>query len=61
MRRKRRGWSFRSLWSDDHGATAVEYAIMAGCIAAVIVGAVGVLGGGVLGLFDSVVATYPSS
>lgn len=36
----------------DDGATAVEYAIMAGFIAAVIVGAVALFGQAVLGLFQ---------
>lgn len=61
MRRNRSESSLRSLWSDDLGATAVEYAIMAGCIAAVIVGAVGILGVGVLDLFESFGSAYPSS
>jgi pilus assembly protein Flp/PilA len=34
----------RAFWADASGATAVEYAIMAGLIAAVIAAAVGVLG-----------------
>jgi Flp pilus assembly pilin Flp len=38
---------------NDSGATAVEYAIMAGFIAAVIVGAVALFGQAVLGLFTN--------
>jgi Flp pilus assembly pilin Flp len=38
----------------DEGATAIEYAIMAGFIAAVIVGTVYVLGQATVGLFQSV-------
>lgn len=38
----------------DNGATAVEYALMAALVAGVIVAAVLVLGGTVLGLFSSV-------
>jgi pilus assembly protein Flp/PilA len=37
----------------DHGATAVEYGLVIGLIAAVIVGAVTALGLGVLGLFNT--------
>jgi Flp pilus assembly pilin Flp len=39
------------LWADEGGPTAVEYAIMAGLIATVIVGAVGLFGGAVRDLF----------
>jgi Flp pilus assembly pilin Flp len=38
---------------DDHGATAVEYSMLVGLIAAVIVGAVTVFGLNVLGLFST--------
>lgn len=41
----------------DRGATATEYAIMAGFIAAVIVGAVTLFGQSVLGLFQSLPLT----
>lgn len=61
MRRAYLESTFRSLWADELGATSVEYAIMASLIAAVIVGAVGVLGQGVLGLFDTVGAKYPTA
>ena len=44
---------------DDQGATAVEYAIMAGFIAAVIVVAVTAFGGSVRGLFELIVASRP--
>jgi pilus assembly protein Flp/PilA len=48
-------WSRSGLPSrqDDHGVTAVEYSLMVGLIAAVIVGAVTVLGLNVLGLFNT--------
>ena len=41
------------LREDDRGATAVEYSLMIGLIAAVIVGAVTAFGLGVLGLFNA--------
>lgn len=44
----------RELLFGEDGATAVEYAIMAGLIAAVIVGAVGGLGQAVVSLFERV-------
>ncbi len=43
----------KALLHDDQGATAVEYALMAAAIAAVIVVIVFALGGQVSGLFDS--------
>ena len=55
MRRTSLVSSLRSLWTDDLGATAVEYAIMAGRIAAVIVGTVGIFGRAVRDLFVRVV------
>jgi Flp pilus assembly pilin Flp len=48
---KRRGWAsrqLRALWSDEAAPTAVEYGIMVGLIAVVIVAAVGTLGQAVL-------------
>ena len=42
---------------DDRGATAVEYGLMVALIAAVIVGAVGLLGTQVRDTFNSVAGT----
>lgn len=42
-----------ALRLDERGATAVEYALIAGLIAVVIAGAVALLGTTVLGLFNS--------
>lgn len=42
------------LQREDRGATAVEYGLMVGLIAAVIVGAVFALGGTLNGLFEDV-------
>ncbi len=44
----------RQLWCDEDGATMVEYGFMILLIATACVGAVAVLGQGVLGLFTSV-------
>jgi pilus assembly protein Flp/PilA len=41
------------LRRDDQGATAAEYSLMAGLVAAVIVGAVTLFGLNVLGLFNT--------
>jgi len=49
----------RRLLNDDEGATSVEYAIMAGLIATVVVGAVALLGNNVNTLFSSFVEQYP--
>ena len=40
--------------TDDEGATAVEYGLLVALIAAVIVGAVGILGGYVNDAFETV-------
>lgn len=42
------------LRSDEKGATAVEYGIMVGLIAVVIIVAVGLLGGTLNGMFEQV-------
>lgn len=44
----------KALRGDERGATAVEYALMAAAVAAVIVAIVFALGGQVSSLFDSV-------
>jgi len=49
----RRGRSGLPSRQDDRGATAVEYNLMAGLVAAVIVGAVTLFGLDVLGLFNT--------
>jgi pilus assembly protein Flp/PilA len=48
------------VWrANDEGATAVEYGLMVGLIAAVIVGAVTAFGLNVKGMFDTTVANLP--
>ena len=42
------------LVSDEKGATAVEYGLIVGLIAVVIIGAVGTLGGTLLGWFNDI-------
>jgi pilus assembly protein Flp/PilA len=53
------GQTFRRFLRDERAATAVEYAIIAGGIAAVIMAAVSSVGVKVLGLFQSVETTFP--
>jgi pilus assembly protein Flp/PilA len=43
----------------DRGATAVEYGLLVGLIAVVIIVAVGLLGGKLQGLFDTVQKNLP--
>jgi pilus assembly protein Flp/PilA len=45
------------LSSEDRGATAVEYGLLVGLIAVVIIGSVIALGGKLSGLFASVTAS----
>ncbi len=42
------------FWKDEEGATAIEYALIAGLIAVVIIGALTVLGNSVDGLFRDI-------
>ncbi|MCW8305599.1 Flp family type IVb pilin [Acidiphilium sp. PA] len=41
------------IFLDNHGVTAIEYALIAGLIAAVIIGTVAMLGNGVLLAYNS--------
>ncbi|WP_432821188.1 Flp family type IVb pilin [Trichloromonas sp.] len=50
---------FQGLLKDDEGATAVEYAIMAGLIAAVIAGTVAAFGSNLNTLFSNCVEKFP--
>ena len=45
--------------ADDEGATAVEYGLMVGLIAVVIIAAVTALGTDLDGLFDQIVTALP--
>ena len=48
---------FKMRLRNDEGATAVEYGLMVSLIAAVIVGAVTLIGGNLTSLFNSVAAS----
>lgn len=49
---------FGSTIRDARGTTAVEYALIAGLIAVVIAVAVGVMGGNLQSLYNTVAVTY---
>ena len=42
------------FWKDEEGATAIEYALIAGLIAVAIIGALTLLGTEIGGLFDRI-------
>jgi pilus assembly protein Flp/PilA len=44
----------KSLWSDESGATAVEYGIMVALVAVAIIATVGLLGGALDNMFQGV-------
>lgn len=46
----------KRLWSDDEGATAIEYGLLAALIAVAIIGAVTALGDGLIATFGEVSA-----
>ncbi|MDR7157521.1 Flp family type IVb pilin [Arthrobacter sp. BE255] len=48
------GFNLKNRFSEEKGATAVEYGIMVGLIAVVIIVAVSTLGGTLDGFFDSI-------
>ncbi|WP_444633628.1 Flp family type IVb pilin [Cupriavidus oxalaticus] len=51
---------WKALQGDDHGVTAIEYALIGALIAMVIVVTVGFLGAKVNELFEAVVAVMPA-
>ncbi len=51
--------ALRALWSDEAAPTSVEYALLIGGIAVVIVASVTTLGSSVAGLFSSAAALWP--
>ncbi len=50
----------RDRMRDEKGATAVEYGLLVGLIAVAIIVTVGLLGGRLNGLFDSIVDALPN-
>ena len=50
----------RNLTADQHGATAIEYGLIAGLIAVAIIAAVTLIGTDLSGLFGTIGADVPS-
>ncbi len=55
----------KRIWSDEEGATAIEYGLLAALIAVAIIGAVTTLGDGLITTFttvsDELTATAPAT
>jgi pilus assembly protein Flp/PilA len=49
----------KNFFKDESGATAVEYGLMVGLIAVVIIASVQILGGKVKSAFDTTAAAMP--
>jgi pilus assembly protein Flp/PilA len=49
----------KNFFKDESGASAVEYGLLVGLIAVVIIASVGILGGKVKSAFDTAAATLP--
>ena len=58
MRRFNIGETIKSFAHDTSGATAIEYAMIAGGISIVIVGGVALIGGNLTALFEAVGALF---
>ena len=46
--------SLKSFWADEHGATAIEYGLLASLISVFIIGSVTAVGGALDGVFTAV-------
>ncbi len=53
--------SFKAFWADEHGATAIEYGLLASLIAVAIIGGVTALGGKLDDVFDAVTAALKTA
>lgn len=49
------------FWRDEEGATAIEYGLIAGLIAAGLVAALTLLGGDLKALFNAIAGKLPSA
>ena len=58
MKRFEFGVTIKAFFRSTSGATAIEYAMIAGGISIVIVGGVGLIGGNLNGLFEAVAALF---
>jgi pilus assembly protein Flp/PilA len=52
---------FSHFFKDEEGASAVEYGLIIGLIAVALIVVLGLLGGGLEGLFDAVVDELPAA
>ena len=50
---------FRSVHKDETGATAIEYAVIAACIAMALVGVISLTGNAVTAKFQAVEQSFP--
>ena len=51
----------KNFWNDEEGATAIEYGLIAGLIAVVIIGTVTALGTRIDGVFQKIRDALPAS
>lgn len=51
--------AIQKFWNDEDGATAIEYGLIAGLIAVLLVGVLTTLGGGLEATFQSIVEALP--
>ena len=58
MKRFETGVIIRAFFRSTSGATAIEYALIAGGISIMIVGGVGLVGGNLTGVFEAVSALF---
>lgn len=49
------------FWKDEEGATAIEYALIAGLIAVAIIGALTLLGGNIGDMFNAIAKKLPTT
>ena len=50
-----------AFWKDEEGATAIEYALIAGLIAVAIIGALTLLGNGITNIFTDIAGKLDST
>lgn len=58
MKRFEFGVTIRAFFRSTSGATAIEYALIAGGISIMIVGGVGLISGNLKGIFEAVAALF---
>ena len=53
-------WWFVTWIRDDRGAAALEYGLIAGLVAVVIIGALTLIGGNLTGVFNNIAGALPA-